>query len=112
MDTAGDGNSLEPRLDADGHLADPADWTRQWAAQTARREGLELNDSHWWLIEFVRQHYLAYGMPPLMRVAIRAMREAGTVETASSRTLYQLFPDAPIRQACRYAGVPAPESCI
>lgn len=112
MDTAGEGQYSEPRRDADGHLADPADWTRQWAARTARREGAELDDRHWWLIEFVREHYSTYGTPPLMRVAVRAMREAGVVEAASSRTLYQLFPDGPIRQACRYAGVPAPESCI
>ncbi|MFU8876884.1 MAG: TusE/DsrC/DsvC family sulfur relay protein [Wenzhouxiangellaceae bacterium] len=112
METAGFVDPPEPRLDSDGHLADAADWTRDWAEQTARRDGVELTDLHWWLIGFVRDHYLAYGMPPLMRVAIKAMREAGVAEAASSRTLYRLFPDRPIRQACRYAGVPAPESCI
>lgn len=112
METAGFGNRAEPRLDGDGHLADAADWSRDWAETMAGRDGVELTELHWWLIGFVREHYIAYGMPPLMRVAIRAMREAGVVADASSRTLYRLFPDRPIRQACRYAGVPAPESCI
>jgi tRNA 2-thiouridine synthesizing protein E len=47
-----------------------------------------------------------------MRVVVRAMRDEGVVDDASSRTLYRLFPDGPIRAACRYAGVPPPESCI
>ena len=33
-------------------------------------------------------------------------------DKGSSRYLYRLFPDGPARQACRYAGLPKPVSCI
>lgn len=99
-------------LGSDGHLIDPDDWSEALAEELARRDGLELGPLHWWLIRFVREHYLEYRMPPLMRVIVQAMRRDAGVEDASSRTLYRLFPEGPIRQACRYGGLPRPESCI
>jgi tRNA 2-thiouridine synthesizing protein E len=99
-------------LDEHGHLRDPAAWSEAVAEALASRDGVVLEAEHWWLIGFVRRHWAAYGMPPLMRVAVRAMRDEGVVAEASSRTLYRLFPDGPIREACRYAGLPPPESCI
>jgi len=107
---SGDSGGL-PELGPDGHLLDPSAWSEAVALALAERDGVELDAERWWLIRFVREHYLRYGNPPLMRMAVSALREAGD-EDASSRTLYRLFPDGPIRVACRYAGVPAPESCI
>ncbi len=99
-------------LGADGHLLDPKSWSEDVAKAMAERNGVDLRPLHWWLIRFVREHHRRYGMPPLMRVAIRAMRDGTEQHDASSRTLYRLFPDGPIREACRYAGLPRPESCI
>lgn len=102
----------EIALGPDGHLLDADEWCEPVAEEMARREGVELCDLQWWLIRFVRMHYAEYGMPPLMRVVVEAMRRDAGVENASSRTLYRLFPDGPIREACRYGGLPRPESCI
>lgn len=99
-------------LGPDGHLRDAADWNEDVARALAETNGVELGPLHWWLIGFVRAHQQRYGMPPLMRIAIRAMREQTEAGDASSRTLYRLFPDGPIREACRYAGLPRPDSCI
>lgn len=99
-------------LDADGHLTDSAAWSEAVAQALAERLGVELGPLHWWLIRFVREHHSRYGMPPLMRIVIRTMREQTDEAEASSRTLYRLFPEGPIREACRYAGLPRPESCI
>lgn len=99
-------------LDADGHLVDGEAWDESVAAALARDRDLELSPLHWWLIRFVRAHHSRYDMPPLMRVTIQAMREQTDESDASSRTLYRLFPEGPIREACRYAGLPRPESCI
>lgn len=99
-------------FDAEGHLVDAEAWTREIACALAESRGVELGPLHWWLIDFVREHHRAYGTPPLMRVAIAALRQQAGVEDASSRTLYRLFPDGPIREACRYGGLPRPESCI
>lgn len=99
-------------LDADGHLRHPSDWQESVVEALAAHRQVELDGLHWWLIRFVRAHHQQYGMPPLMRIVIRAMREETDQADASSRTLYRLFPDGPIREACRYAGLPRPESCI
>ena len=99
-------------LGPDGHLMVPEDWSEAAAEEMARRDGVELCALRWWLIRFVRSHYREYGMPPLMRMAVKAMRRDAGVQDASSRTLYRLFPDGPIREACRYGGLPRPESCI
>ena len=105
-----DGRTIE--LDADGHLADPDAWSEAVARALAERQGIDLGSLHWWLIRFVRDHHSRYGMPPLMRIVIRRMREQTEETEASSRTLYRLFPEGPIREACRYAGLARPESCI
>jgi len=105
-------DGCEVPLDPNGHLLDPDDWSEPVAEEMARRDGLELCGPRWWLIRFVRSHYAEYGMPPLMRVAVTAMRRDGCLENVSSRTLYRLFPEGPIREACRYGGLPRPDSCI
>lgn len=100
----------EVKLDADGFLVDPAHWSRDLATALAERDGVVLSDDHWWLIEFVREHWQSYGNPPLMRIAVAAWRERGGPD--GSRGLYRLFPDGPVRLACKYGGLPKPDWCI
>jgi tRNA 2-thiouridine synthesizing protein E len=99
-------------LDEDGHLADPADWSRDLAWAMADGEGLDLTDRHWWVIDFVREYHQRYATPPLMRVLIAAMRTAFDDPELSSRDLYRLFSQHPVRQACRLGGYPKPDWCI
>ncbi|MDT8438800.1 MAG: TusE/DsrC/DsvC family sulfur relay protein [Wenzhouxiangellaceae bacterium] len=87
-------------------------WSERHAWALARADGIELSELHWWMIRFVRRHWLDYGTPPLMRVTVAAMRRETAETDASSRTLYRLFADGPIKTACRYAGVPPPDVCI
>jgi tRNA 2-thiouridine synthesizing protein E len=99
-------------LDADGHLLNPDQWSRRVASALAQRDRLRLDGGHWWLIDFVRDHYERYGSPPLMRMIVKAMRAARCDPEVSSRHVYQLFSDHPVRQACRYGGLPKPDWCI
>jgi tRNA 2-thiouridine synthesizing protein E len=99
-------------LDEDGHLLDPGDWSRSLAVEMARLEGLVLTESHWWVIDFVRDHHARYGNPPLMRVLIGEFRHWRQDPALSSRELYRLFSENPVRQACRLGGYPKPEWCI
>jgi tRNA 2-thiouridine synthesizing protein E len=99
-------------LDADGHLRDPDQWRPEVAEALAALDGVELGPDHWWLIEFVREHHHSYGTPPLMRVVVSALRQRKAEAGLTSRELYRLFPDNPVRQACRYGGLAKPDWCI
>lgn len=105
-----DGVALD--LDEHGHLQDAAAWRPEIGTELARRDGIDLEDRHWWLIDFVRDYHGRYGTPPLMRVLVRAMREQFGDPTLGSRDLYRLFPDSPVRQACKYGGLAVPDWCI
>lgn len=99
-------------LDEEGHLVDPDQWSPDVARVLAERDGIELSAEHWWLIEFVRTYHNTYDTPPLMRVVVAAMREERSEPSISSRDLYRLFSDNPVRQACRYGGLKKPDWCI
>ena len=100
-----------PALDEHGHLVDVRDWTPTVADRLAAQDGIELAEDHWWLIEFVRDYHLTYGNPPLMRTVVSALKRSRP-EVAGSRFLYRLFPDGPIRLACKYGGLPPPDWCL
>ncbi|MGY6553852.1 MAG: TusE/DsrC/DsvC family sulfur relay protein [Wenzhouxiangella sp.] len=100
-----------PARDQHGHLLDLQDWNPSVGRWLAAGDGLELSVEHWWLIEFVRDYYLRYGNPPLIRSVVQALKESRP-ELAGSRHLYRLFPDGPIRLACKYAGLPPPDWCL
>ena len=99
-------------LDEHGHLARPEQWSGRLAAAMAEHDGIALRAEHWWLIEFVRNYHQTYGTPPLMRVLIKAFRAHLGDDGVGSRDLYRLFSDSPVRQACKYGGLPAPQWCI
>jgi TusE/DsrC/DsvC family sulfur relay protein len=99
-------------LGPDGHLQDPGQWRPEVGRALAESDGIELDDAHWWLIDFVRNHHNRYGNAPLMRMVVAALRQAHGDDTLSSRDVYRLFSDNPIRQACRYGGLPKPDWCI
>ena len=99
-------------LDKHGHLVNPQQWKPEVARALAERDGIELGSDHWWLIEFVRDYHHTYGTPPLMRVLVAALRDKTGDSSASSRELYRLFSDNPVRQACCYAGLKKPDWCL
>lgn len=104
--------AVEPICDAAGYLLDSSHWNRGFAERTARAEGLDLTDAHWQVIEFLRDYHRRYQLSPPMRVLVKAIAPLLGEPKASSRRLYQLFPDGPARQACKIAGLPKPESCL
>lgn len=99
-------------LDEYGHLCDRGDWSRRVARAMAAADGMELKAAHWRVIDLLRSHFDAHGVEMPMRLLVRRLREVGHIEVASSRALYRLFPDGPVRQGSRYAGLPIPVSCI
>jgi tRNA 2-thiouridine synthesizing protein E len=105
-----DGRSLP--LDEKGYLVDRRDWSAEVAQTMAAADGIELTGDHWRIIAYFQAYYEDHDMEPPMRALVRKARELLGEEKASSRYLYRLFPDGPTTQACRYAGLPRPVSCL
>ncbi len=99
-------------VDARGYLLDSGQWNRQWAEAMAARDAIELGTEHWEIIEFLQDYHRRFAMAPPMRLLVKELGRQFGPDKASSRYLYRLFPDGPARQACRYAGLPKPVSCI
>lgn len=105
-----DGRCLE--LDEKGYLLNPEAWDREVAMRMAGEDGFSLGDDHFAVLEIFRDYYRAFEIEPPMRALVRLAGEKLGAEKSNSRYLYRLFPDGPTTQACRYAGLPRPLSCI
>lgn len=93
-------------LDADGFLADAAQWNDDIARALAAQSGIpELTDRHWQVVRFMRDTYLATGTAP-------SIRSLGKDSGVPIKELYQLFPKGPAKLAARIGGIPKPRGCI
>jgi tRNA 2-thiouridine synthesizing protein E len=99
-------------LDARGYLLDASQWQPALAESMARQDAITLTAGHWEVIYFLREYFEQFALAPPMRLLVREIGARFGPDKASSRYLYRLFPDGPARQACRYAGLPKPVSCI
>ncbi len=98
--------------DANGYLLDFESWDRTVAEVFAADDGLELTERHWQVIDYLRVFFRQYQTAPGMRMLLKALAVELGEEFSTSRVMYQLFPLGPAKQACRYAGLPKPVSCI
>lgn len=100
------------QLDARGYLVDWQAWSEAVAEQMASVDSVTLSPAHWQIIHLLREYYAAFEVAPPMRLLVKEVGQRLGPEAASSRYLYRLFPEGPAKQACRYAGLPKPVSCI
>ncbi len=96
----------------DGFLINKEDWTPEIAEIIAKEEGIKLTEAHWEIIYFVQDYYQEYSITPIMRILGKAIGKKLGENKGKSRYLYTLFPEVPIKQAARIAGLPKPPSCI
>ena len=75
-------------VDAEGFLTNAEQWTPAIAGAIATELGIELNDQHWKVIEFVRADTKAQGQSP-------GPRRITTAAGVSMKDLYALFPKGP-----------------
>lgn len=105
-------NGKTLNTDEEGYLADLSDWSPEVADKMAESEGAELTDSHWEVINFLREYYEEYQIAPAVRVLTKAIGKRLGPEKGNSKYLYELFPYGPAKQACKYAGLPKPTGCV
>lgn len=93
-------------VNAEGFMTNPAEWTKDIAAEIAREEGLpELNLTHWKVIDFCRQSAVGSGKAPTLRTIT-------TGTGLSTKELFTLFPKGPAKKVARISGLGKPEGCV
>ncbi len=98
------GKSLE--VDEDGFITDPNLWDEEVAKGFAKEEGIdELTESHWKVINYLRDYYLKFGIAPMIR---KLCKDTGF----QLKQIYELFPSGPAKGACKLAGLPKPTGCV
>lgn len=105
---------LDRRLETtdQGFLVNLDDWDLQVAECLAKCEHIDLTERHWEIIHFMRRYYLRYKHLPNARVFTKAVRNEFGEDKGNSRYLHALFPDGPLKYACKIAGIPKPPTCL
>lgn len=92
-------------LDEDGHLADLAEWDEDVARSFAVFAGTQLNDDHWKVIFYLRDYWDKFAIAPIIR---KLCKDTGLSQTR----MVELFPEGPLKNASKFAGLPKPKGCI
>jgi len=89
-----------------GFLADPGQWTSDFAEQSASGCGIinGLTERHWQVINFIRLSYELEGKCPLIYQTCRSL-------DLTLAELKHLFPSGYLRGACKLAGLGWKETC-
>jgi tRNA 2-thiouridine synthesizing protein E len=95
-----------------GFLVNSLDWDKEVASQLATKENITLSEQHWEIILFIRSYYGQYKHLPNTRVFIKAIALTLGEDKGNSRYLHRLFPDGPLKYACKLAGLPKPPTCL
>lgn len=93
---------------ADGRLANLDDWNRDVAAALAAKDGLELTDDHWKVIDAMRDYYRQFGVSPVKKLLKRNLAQNTGSPRLDDAYLRQLFPNDVLFQGSRIAGIPVP----
>jgi tRNA 2-thiouridine synthesizing protein E len=90
-----------------GFLVSADEWDKDVAAAIAAAEGIELTQDHWDVIDYLREAYFDHnGEQPNNRAILKAMQEKWPGRQVDNKTLFDLFPGNPSKQAGKIAGLP------
>lgn len=105
-------DGLELPTTDDGFLRDAEQWNRQVADELARLEAIEISQAHWEILLYIRDYYRQFKHLPNARMFVAAIRKQFGEEKGNSRYLQKLFPQGPLKYACKIAGLPKPPTCL
>jgi tRNA 2-thiouridine synthesizing protein E len=107
-----DVNDRTIALGEGGYLNDPDDWNRDVARHIAELDGITLEDQHWEVVDFLRDYYERFKMAPMIKILLKELSKKYGQDKATTKYLYELFPDGAGKQACKIAGLPTPAGCV
>jgi tRNA 2-thiouridine synthesizing protein E len=86
----------------------PSGWTPAHAAESARREGLELGEEHWAAVRALQEYFARHEPTAINLRELHDALDEKFHRQGGIRRLYLLFPGGPVAQGCRVAGLKAP----
>ena len=99
-------NEIQIEVDEDGFIQEPEEWNERIALALASTEAVaELTDSHWKVVNYLRDYYKEFGIAPMIR---KLCKQTGF----TLREIYDMFPSGPAKGACKVAGLPKPTGCV
>ncbi len=99
-------------FDKEGFLRHLDDWSPEVAALIAEREGIQLTDAHWEIIELLREFYRRFEASPANRALVKFTGIELGPEKGRSVYLMSLFPGSPAKLGSKIAGLPKPDNCL
>jgi len=85
------------------------EWSKEVAQNLSEKEGIELTQDHWRVINYLQEYYVLHGWPKNIHTLTQKLDEAFS-DHGGTRYLYQLFPAGPLAQGSRLAGLPVPNN--
>jgi len=104
-------NGQQYPTDVQGFLKNRLSWNADLAVHMALKDGVKLTPEHWEVINYFREYYEDYNIPPPMRMVVRIFKKAFGETNANSRYLLQLFPEGATKSASKFGGLPKPKNC-
>jgi len=98
--------NIQVARDAEGYLVNPDDWDEGIAKELAVEEGIDLNDTSWSVLNFMRKYYAEHSIAPDVRHAITHLaNENQSSKRDAKKVIFDLFPYGYVKQACKLAGM-------
>ena len=96
---------------AEGYLVNPDDWTDEIALQLAEEEDIDLTESHWMILQFIREYFGEHSVVPDIRHVDDYLATENNIDKKEAkRIIFQLFPYGYVKQACKLSGMRRPRA--
>jgi tRNA 2-thiouridine synthesizing protein E len=82
-------------------------WDEAQGRRNAEQQGIEMSDPHWEVVNFLREHYLKHG-PAKNGRELSDILDEQFADQGGRKHLRRLFPEGPVTQGMRIAGLPLP----
>lgn len=101
------------KIDSAGYLVDHTQWSQAVTEAMADEDGLDLEDDHWLLIDFLHRFYDEFAVAPDLPILARNLCKDQQDCRWTRKYIKEMFPNG-AKTACRYAGLPRPVggSCV
>jgi tRNA 2-thiouridine synthesizing protein E len=103
--------NLQASRDTEGYLFDPDEWNGDIANVLADEEGIELNETYWPILDFMRRYYREHNIAPDVRHLINYLATENQWDKKEAKKfVFELFPYGYVKQACKIAGMKRPRA--